>query len=251
MSFGYQSSRLLNHIIFSSEELEFLHNIGNSFSLSQLIKHPRWMEESAIDFVFTSSQIEGNTYTRADTISLLKLGKTAGDKRYSEAVMIMNLRAAYDYILHHSHKVLTHHLEECATYHSIIMRGLLSDSNLGSSRQTAGIKIGGSEYQPLSGKKQLNREISILFSEMNKIHDTFDQSLYAAANLAYLQYFEDGNKRTSRLFQNAILMAHNLPPVLFPVRMIQDYLEATLNYYEYGDYLLHRRFMMDAYGAVV
>jgi len=44
-------------------------------------------------------------------------------------------------------------------------------------------------------------------------------------------------------------MAHNLPPVLFPVRMIQDYLEATLNYYEYGDYLLHRRFMMDAYGV--
>ncbi len=41
-------------------------------ALETMLGNARWKEESAIDFTFTSAQIEGNTYTRADTIMLLR-----------------------------------------------------------------------------------------------------------------------------------------------------------------------------------
>lgn len=82
---------------------------------------------------------------------------------------------------------------------------------------------------------------------MEKISDPFDQSLYVGCNLAYLQYFEDGNKRTSRVFQNAVLMANGLPPVLFSANSRDEYIAATLYYYEHGDYAMHRCFTLDAY----
>lgn len=246
MSFGYQPSRLFQHEVFNDAELGQLHALAESAPLRELINNPRWKEESAIDFVCTSAQIEGNTYTRAETITLLKMGKTAG-KRYADAVMIMNLRATYDYILENAAKVLVDPLGELTRYHSILMRELLLDSELGAARKTRGVMIGGSEYMPLSGADQLSKQLSLLLDEMGKTKDCFNKSVYAACNLAYLQYFEDGNKRTSRVFQNAILMANDLPPVLFSPDSIADYIDSTLYYYESGDYATHRRFTIDAY----
>jgi len=42
-------------------------------------------------------------------------------------------------------------------------------------------------------------------------------------------------------------MANNLPPVLFPVSAIKDYLKGILFYYEQGDPILNRSFMLQAY----
>lgn len=245
MPIHYQTARLLNTEIFSPEELKCLHEIA--MASGQIMDNPRWKEESAIDFAFTSAQIEGNTYTRADTISLLKTGKTANDKRFSEAVMIINLRAAYDYILDNAKAVLTNPLEELKKYHSILMRGLLDDQELGAARRTVGTMIGGSSYLPPTGVANLNRELSILLGEFHKIQDPFAKSIYSAVNLPYLQYFEDGNKRTARVFQNAILLANNLLPVLFPITVIGEFVEATLTYYELGDHSLSRIFTLKAY----
>lgn len=243
----YQPSRLFNHDIFSEEELKCLHEIAGGSPLSSLVTSQRWKEESAIDFVFTSAQIEGNTYTRADTISLLKIGKTANDKRYTDAVMIMNLRAAYDYILKHAQLVLSDPAGELSRYHSMLMRGLLSDAELGAARKTRSTMIGGSTYQPLSGTDSLLKERAILFAQLEEIPDPFAKAIYASTNLSYLQFFEDGNKRVSRIFQNAILMANDLAPVLFPVSAIKDYLDAILFYYDHGDPVMNRAFMLQAY----
>lgn len=128
----------------------------------KLISSARWKEESAIDFVFASAQIEGNTYSRADTIALLKLGKTANDKCFTDALMIVNLRAAYDYILANSDLVLINPLLELQHYHKILMRGILDDCELGITRKTKGVIIGGSDYIPLSGITALNREMEFL-----------------------------------------------------------------------------------------
>lgn len=247
MKIHYQSSRLFNLEMFREDELDMLHGIAATTPLDSLIKSPRWKEESAIDFVFTSSQIEGNTYSLADTISLLKVGKTANDKRYTEAVMIMNLRAAYDHILENSKDALNDPIRALQTYHSILMHGLLESDVLGQPRKSNGTAIFGSGYIPLSGQERLEKELQTLIECLSKINDPFEKALYASSNLAYLQFFEDGNKRTSRLFQNAVLMANNLPPVLFPISEIKNYIESTIYYYEQGDHILNRAFMMNAY----
>ena len=77
MTISFDPSRLDHFEVFRDEELAELHRHAGANPLPTLLANPRWKEESAIDFAHTSAQIEGNTYSRADTITLLKMGRTA------------------------------------------------------------------------------------------------------------------------------------------------------------------------------
>ena len=93
----------------------------------------------------------------------------------------------------------------------------------------------------------IEKQAARIFENLGMTSDPFSASIYAACNLSYLQFFEDGNKRTSRVFQNAVLVAADLPPLQFPVAMNAQYVEAQLTYYEQGDYSFHRGFMVQAF----
>ena len=247
MTIHYVSSRLENIDIFTEEDVAKLRQHASAHPLSKLINSPRWKEESAIDFTYTSAQIEGNTYTRADTITLLKEGITAGGKSFYEATMIVNLRDTYKMLLEKAGDIVADPLRGIRTIHKSLMKGLLPEDQLGSTRKTTNARIGGSEYVPPNGVKYIEKQAARVFENLEKTTDTFSASIYAACNLSYIQFFEDGNKRTSRVFQNAVLMAANLPPLQFPVTMNSQYIEAQLTYYEEGDYSFHRGFMMEAF----
>lgn len=247
MPLHYLSAHLGNVDVFRDAEVVELRRHAEEHPLRHLIASPRWKEESAIDFAYTSAQMEGNTYSRADTITLLKTGRTAGGKAFSEAQMIMNLRDTYAMVLDRADALVADPVAGIRDVHRSLMHGLLPDDQLGATRKTRNARIGGSEYIPPDGVVYLEKEASRLFANLGKTSEAFSASLYAACNLSYLQFFEDGNKRTSRVFQNAILMAADLPPVQFPVSMNNTYIEAQLGYYERGDYLMHRGFMLEAY----
>lgn len=247
MTIRYVPSRLESVEVFREKELAELRLCADSHPLPSLLSNPRWKEESAIDFAYTSAQIEGNTYTRAETITLLKMGRTAGGKSFTEAQMIVNLRDAYALLLDRAHELVNEGLGGLRQLHQVLMRGILPDSELGSTRKTKSARIGGTEYMPPDGEGYIEKQAGILFGQLGHASNAFDASLYAACNLSYLQIFEDGNKRTSRAFQNALLLAAGLPPVQFPISMIEAYIDAQLVYYETGDYLMHRGFMLEAY----
>lgn len=103
--------------------------------------------------------------------------------------------------------------------------------------------ITGCEYKPLESPIQLEAEFDYLISVMKDIQDPFEQAAYIHCNLAYLQYFADGNKRTSRLMQTAVLAHNNLTPVFMRAEEISNYLKAVIRYYETGD----RRFYADLF----
>jgi Fic family protein len=247
MTIQFVPARLDAMHVFSEEEAVLLTAHAQQHPLNQLLANPRWKEESAIDFAYTSAQIEGNTYSRADTITLLKMGRTAGGKTFGEAQMILNLREAYDMILERAQEIVSNPLGGIRGLHKLLMHGLLPEESLGATRKTKGVMIGGSDYVPPDGVRFLEQQAVRIFENTKTIPDPFSASLYAACNLSYLQFFEDGNKRTSRVFQNAVLIAAGLPPVQFPASMAGQYIECQLNYYEHGDYGLHRGFVVEAY----
>ena len=54
------------------------------------------------------------------------------------------------------------------------------------------------------------------------------------AYICYLQPFEDGNKRTSRIITNALLLADDNFPISLRATPINDYKKAILEFYELG-----------------
>ncbi|CCD28935.1 Putative Tou1 (fragment) [Candidatus Glomeribacter gigasporarum BEG34] len=91
----YNPAFAAQRAILSETDKRALHALSQAYTLNRFRADARNYEEMRVDFVYTSARIEGNTYDRIDTDNLLRIGITAGGKRYSDAVMLINLRDGF------------------------------------------------------------------------------------------------------------------------------------------------------------
>ncbi|MFD2880310.1 hypothetical protein ACFTAO_37220 [Paenibacillus rhizoplanae] len=96
---GYDPERLNKFPQLTETQSKQLQEASLRYPLESFLMNYRNVEEIGIDFVYSSAKLEGNTYSKVDTINLLKMGITAGGKLYSDAQMILNLRDAYNFVL--------------------------------------------------------------------------------------------------------------------------------------------------------
>lgn len=233
--------------IFTSNELEVLDELQEQMSLDYFLQSKTLNAKLGFDFIYSSAQIEGNTYTKAETLSLLEMGITAGGKKYSDALMVLNLRSAFDKIMCNDIKIDRSNLHNI---HSIIAKDLVQNQNLGTMRKTSIDGISGCNYLPLESGEKLYGEMGYLFDAYNTISNPFEKAMYLHNNLAYLQYFEDCNKRTARMMQFISLKNDGIMPLVLTQdnrELYTQYRGALVHYYETGDYTLSKEFFIQNY----
>lgn len=244
----YDPSHLIHREILTDEQRALLHAMAAACPISQVLDDNRHYEEWMVDFVYTSAKIEGNTYDRIDTDNLLRLGITAGSKRYSDAKMLVNLREGFSVVMKADAKTVLNEDYLC-DLHKELMTELLPVSQQGLVR-TSPVTIGASSYRPLSDPLKLKEELKALFAENERYNDAFERAIHLHCNLAYLQFFHDGNKRTARLMQTAALAQSGITPLFFKDTLIDQYQRSTVNYYETGSYESYVAFFMKNYEVV-
>lgn len=245
----YNPSFVGHRPILTDDDKLWLHSLASKFSLDRFKNDARSYEEMIVDFVYTSAKIEGNTYDRIDTDNLLRLGVTAGGKRYSDAIMLVNLRDGFGKIMT-TEATTELDLDYLCDLHKVLMKDLLPVHEQGIVRTTA-VTIGASTYEPPVDPGRLRSEIKFILPEANKYADPFDKAIYLHCNLAYLQYFRDGNKRTSRMMQTAALVQGNTLPLFFNDTLIDKYQRATVLYYETGEYTPYVSFFKENYELAI
>lgn len=237
--------------IFTAQEQRHLAALSAELPLSVLLQSPRNMEEIGIDFVHSSAELEGNAYDKHDTLVLLKMGQTAGGKLFSDAVMLLNLRASYEYMLS---CLDANQPEQWKTFikntHALIAKDLLPNYELGTVRQGS-VQISGTDYTPLVNPQKLDAELNYLIGIAEKIANPFDKALYFHNNLAYLQFFRDCNKRTARNTLSFSLMQADIFPCVFVLDSYKAYSDGILAYYETGEFALSREYFIHAYEQTV
>jgi len=244
----YNASFVSFRPILSEQERLFLFELSQHYSLERFKQDTRNYEEMTVDFVYTSAKIEGNTYDRIDTDNLLRLGVTAGGKRYSDAVMLLNLRDGFSVVMGTQANTLLD-MDYLCHLHKTLMKDLLPVHEQGIAR-TSAVQIGASSYTPLADGQRLRTEMLFILAEAEKYNNPFEQAIYLHCNLAYLQYFRDGNKRTARMMQTACLVRGGFFPLFFKDRLIDKYQRATVHYYESGDYAPYVAFFKENYELV-
>ena len=184
-----------------------------------------------IDLSWSSSRLEGNTYSRLDTERLIQFGEAAEGKDALETQMILNHKAAIEYlVLDPAHAVVGS--DTVIALHALLSDGLMADPlSCGRLRKRA-VEIGGSVYRPLALPQKLEEIFGITLSMAAEIRDPFEQSFFLMVHLPYLQPFEDVNKRVSRLAANIPLIRHNLSPLSFIDVPAQAYGDAMIGVYE-------------------
>ncbi len=236
-----------NITIFSEEEKAFLDMLNNQVSLSKFLNNKSYIDKFGMDFIHTSAKIEGNTYDKNDTLTLLEYGRTAGGKKYTDAKMIFNLRDAYDLFIA---KDLTADKKTLKDLHYILSDEMIADSERATPRNEE-VTIKGCGYTPLATAEKLDDELNYMFSRYATIENAFDKAIYLHCNLAYLQYFKDCNKRTARMMLNVSLKQDGKMLYIPYEKRVSEYLKSIVTYYETGNYDKFKAYFIQEYKETI
>jgi hypothetical protein len=230
--YNFELLKNIPNEIFTSEELNVFNKSTIEYrkrtkNLSSAIEKKE-LERLIIELSWKSSKMEGNTYTLLDTEKLILENKEAPGHDRKEAQMILNHKEAFNYVRNHADKYKTLTRKNLEELHSILVKGLSVE--LGLRKRPVGVL--GSIYRPLDNGQQIIEAVETLSKAVTKMPNPYAKALIAILGLSYIQPFEDGNKRTSRLLANAILLAYDCAPLSYRSVDENDYREATLVFYE-------------------
>lgn len=188
----------------------------------------RVLEQVLIDLSWSSSFLEGNTYSRMDTERLFKRVKATQDP---DAIMLLNHKHAIEFMVESVPlNGLTAHV--LRNVHGFLMDGLLADpESLGNVRHRV-VHISGTTYFPCQVPAVLKEMFDLIVHKASCVRNPVEAAFFLWVQLAYLQSFEDGNKRVSRLAANIPLMLSNQAPLSFMDVTREDYALAMIGVYE-------------------
>ncbi|MDO8655870.1 MAG: Fic family protein [Nanoarchaeota archaeon] len=185
-------------------------------------------ERITIELSWKSSKIEGNTYSLIDTEMLIKEHKEAKGHSKEEATMILNHKKSLDYIFSNKERFKDISLREVENVHRLLTEQL--DIKIGIRSRAVGIT--GSHYRPLDNNHQISEALEKTIKKINSSSDPWSKALIALVMIAYIQPFEDGNKRTSRIIANACLIANDACPLSLRSIDETEYKKAITVFYE-------------------
>ena len=231
--------------ILTADERKFLSDREEAFrarmkDMPQAI-YLKEMERLGIDLSWKSSEIEGNTYTLLETVNLLKDKVEAKGKKREEAIMLLNHKEALKAIVERPEWFRTISLSRMEDVHSVLIEGLGVERNLRHIR----VGISGTNYRPLDGEAQIREAVEDMCVLVNGKTDPYEKALLTLLLIAYIQPFTDGNKRTSRLMSNALLIAHGVCPLSFRTVAADDYRAALLLFYEQNNVSAFKRMFLE------
>jgi len=192
----------------------------------------RVLEQLLIDLSWQSSRLEGNRKSLLDTRELFLRGRSPGDD--TDATMLLNHKDAIEFMVD---AVPTYGitLAVIRNIQSMLMNGLLEDASaLGSTRRTV-VDIADTVYVPMQMPAVLEEMLGIIVEKARAIRNPVECAFFLWVNVAYLQFFQDGNKRTSRLCSNLPLLLSNCAPLSFLNVEPRDYALAMIGIYEQQD----------------
>lgn len=233
--------------LFTSNELEQLETATTKFRAnaknSNSATHKKELMRFIVEFSWKTSQIEGNTYDLISTERLLLYGEKSPTNTEYETQMILNQKEALEFILKNEDLWENPKISSLEKLHSIVGKKLEISRNL---RKTI-VGITGTNYRPLESEFQIRDALKMLFATIANAQNIYEKALWAILGLSYIQPFVDGNKRTSRLLANAILLAENYSPVSY--RSVDDraYKEACLVFYEQNSIVPFKKLFIEQY----
>lgn len=237
--------------VFTANELEQLSLLQKKFenNISQLseIEYKKELERLAIDLSWKSSQIEGNTYSLLETERLLKEKETASGKTKEEAIMLLNHKDAFDFIVENPDYLIPLSVPKIEDIHSLLTKELGVDKNIRKRR----VGISGTNYRPLDNEFQISEALSNMCELVNSKENIFEKALLLLVLISYIQPFVDGNKRTARIVSNAMLMNHKYCPISFRTVDAVEYKKAMLLFYEQNNISSFKEIFIDQFRFAV
>ncbi|MDD3302080.1 MAG: Fic family protein [Candidatus Gracilibacteria bacterium] len=208
-------------------------------------KNKKIIENIITDLSFSSSKLEGNTYTFLETENLIKYNTYGELKKPTETKMILNHKNTIKYIIENKDTITLNH-DNFKKIHTLLCEDLLSNEYLGEIRSYE-THIAESAYYPLNNIYQLGAEYETFINKLNKIENPFEQSLFILIFIPYLNVFTELNNRTARICATIPLIKKGYLPLTFLQIKDSDYTKSMLSIYELNDVIPIRNLFINNY----
>lgn len=251
-SFNFEIFNLLSNDIFTAEEKQKLENLQREFIKnfskydSQTIINKEF-ERIMIEFSWKSSVIEGNTYSLLGTEALIKNNVVGYGKTTDETQMILNHKDAFNEAIQNRERFIKLRSADIEYIHSVLTKKLRITKNI----RKEGVGITGTKYSPLDNEPQIKEAMQNMVDLINKKESFLEKAFLVSILIAYIQVFEDGNKRTSRMVSNAILLAHNSIPLSYRIVDVEEYKKSVILFYELNNISYFKQMFIDQFEDAV
>jgi Fic family protein len=191
--------------------------------LQTILQRSDLLDEFALRLTYTSNRIEGSTLTEAETAAVLFDDVAVPRKALADQLAAKNHQAAFLELLRllQSREPIGEDL--VLRLHGMLMNGLTDDAGR---YRTHGVRIVGSDI-PTANYLSVPRLMQELAEDIPaKEEDIIRHSAAIHARFEQIHPFSDGNGRIGRLLLHAMLLGHNLPPVVIRPEKKRQYYNA-------------------------
>lgn len=244
--FNFEIFSILENDIFTPGEREKLDGLQKEFVRnfsqydSQTLINKEY-ERIMIEFSWKSSAIEGNTYSLLGTEALIKNNVIGKGKTKEETQMILNHKDAFNEAIQNRERFIKLRPADVEYVHSVLTKKLGIAKNI----RKAGVGITGTKYRPLDNEPQIREALRDMVDLINNKESFFEKAFLVSILIAYIQIFEDGNKRTSRMLSNAILLAHHSIPLSYRIVDVEEYKKSVILFYEMNNLAYFKRIFIE------
>lgn len=195
--------------------------------------YERVLSSLMIDLTHASSNLENVNISWLDTKTLIKFGEKPNGLNEKQVRMVLNHKEAISYLMEHGSEMMIAK-KDLMDIHAFLTKGLLGNPSAEDNLRSVVVKFDDSRYCPPDNPHQLQDIFNQFCEKARTIHNPHEQAFFAMAFIPYIQPFQDGNKRTSRIAMNIPLVKNELAPFSFSDISKRDYMFGLLAFYERG-----------------
>ena len=195
-------------------------------------------KRNIVDSIYKSSHIEGIDITFPETQKIFD-GGNVSKLRIDEIQTINNLKHAWLFVLNSINN--KNDLNLLKLINSLVGSNLVDNAG---NKRNFNVSIGGTDYKPeIPDEKKVEKYINDTISDSSKT--ITDRAITIMCYLMRTQFFNDGNKRTSMLFANKILIENGKGIISVSVDQDVEFGNKILEFYETNDNTKLKQFIYD------
>ena len=197
-----------------------------------------YAKRSIVDTIYKQAVLEGIAVTFLDTEAILEGGKI-NNISANDVLKINNLKHAWQLVLDEGVVASPSDFNLLCLINKLIEEGFYYYAG---SLRTVPVTIGGTKRKPdLPIESKVREQLTDILS----IGDIYDKAVTALLFVTRKQLFIDGNKRTSVVYANHILISQGAGLIVVPEEDVSAYKSLLIDYYESNEPTAIKRFLFD------
>lgn len=194
-------------------------------------------KRNIVDYIWKSAKLEGLAVTYPDTEAIYN-GMSVSGVKVSEIVAVNNLKHAWQFVLDN--------LDYPIDYPYICkINQLVGGDNLiinAGYLRNVPVSIGGTSWRPdIPSEPQIKEDLE----GIHHIESPTDRAITLMLYLMRKQMFLDGNKRTSMLAGNQVMISSGCGVISVPIEQQRDFTTMLVQFYETNDMEPLKAFVYD------